>query len=117
MQGPSIVPDLELTDFDADHRLLAMAGSTLLIFVSAGCASCRWAGRELPGMDLPVDRLCWVDAGENGGLVQRYEVFRLPSLFLVRDGQYFGALSSALLATELSVAIRQALEREPEELP
>ena len=111
------MPDLELTDFDADHRLLAMSGSTLLIFVSAGCASCRWARRELPGMDLPVDHLCWVDAGENGGLVQRYEVFRLPSLFLVRDGQYFGTLSSALLATELSAAIRQALEREPEELP
>lgn len=113
----SIVPDLELTDFDADKRLLALPGISLLIFTSTGCASCRWARRELPGMALPVERLCWVDAGVNGGLVQRYGVFHLPSLFLIRDGEFLGSLQSRLDPVGLSAVIAQALVREPEELP
>lgn len=77
----SIAPSLELTDFDADRRLLELPGRSLLIFTSTGCASCRWARRELPQMALGVDRLCWVDAAENGGLVQRYGVFTCPACF------------------------------------
>lgn len=113
----SIVPSLELTDLDADRRLLELPGRSLLIFTSMGCANCRWARRGLSGMRLPVDRLCWVDAGNNGGLVQRYGVFHLPSLFLVCNGQFFGSLQSNLSPTGLSAMLEQALEREPEELP
>ncbi|MDG9924184.1 MULTISPECIES: thioredoxin [unclassified Pseudomonas] len=113
----SIVPSLELTDFDADRLLLDLPGSSLLIFTSIGCASCRWARRELPGMRLPVQRLCWVDAGHNAGLVQRYGVFHLPSLFLIHDGQFFGSLQSQLNSIGLSALLQQALGREPEELP
>lgn len=113
----SIVPSLELTDLDADRRLLDLPGSSLLIFTSTGCASCRWARRELPRMPLAVERLCWVDAGRNGGLVQRYGVFHLPSLFLIREGQFLGALHSSLHRADLAMALEQALTREPEELP
>ncbi len=111
------MPALELTDFDADQRLLALPGLSLLIFTSTGCASCRWARRELPGMGLPVDRLGWVDAGINGGLVRRYGVFHLPSLFLVRDGEFLGSLQSRLDPVGLSAVIVEAQAREPEELP
>lgn len=113
----SIVPSLELTDLDADQHLLGLPGSSLLIFTSTGCASCRLARRELPGMGLAVERLCWVDAGRNGGLVQRYDVFHLPSLFLIHEGQFFGALRAPLRQLELAKAIGLALSREPEELP
>ncbi|MEO4046594.1 thioredoxin [Pseudomonas sp. CAU 1711] len=113
----SIVPSLELTDLDADHCLLDLPGSSLLIFTSMGCANCRWARRELPCMPLAIQRLCWVDAGRNGGLVQRYGVFHLPSLFLIHEGQFLGALSVALRQPDLAMAIEQALSREPEELP
>ena len=50
----SIASQAELTDFDADRRLLDWPGTSLLIFTSIGCASCRWARRELPGIGLPV---------------------------------------------------------------
>lgn len=113
----SIVPSLELTDLDADRRLLDLPGSSLLIFTSIGCASCRWARHELPRMPLAIQRLCWVDAGRNGGLVQRYGVFHLPSLFLIHEGQFFGALTSTLRQGDLSVAIERALRRTAEELP
>lgn len=115
--SPSIVVELELTDFDADQRLLAMSGVSLVIFTSVGCASCRFAREQLPRLDLQVDRLCWIDAGDNGGLVERYKVFHLPALFVVRDGDFFGALKSRLSRNELNEAVQQAMMRTAEELP
>ena len=115
--SPSIVVELELTDFDADQRLLAMSGVSLVIFTSVGCASCRFAREQLPRLDLAVDRLCWIDAGDNGGVVERYQVFHLPALYVVRDGEFFGAVQARLTRTELNAAVGLALSREPEELP
>ncbi|MFJ7284504.1 thioredoxin family protein [Pseudomonas sp. NPDC099000] len=115
--SPSIVVELELTDFDADQRLLAMSGVSLVIFTSVGCASCRFAREQLPGLDLAIDRLCWIDAGDNGGLVERYQVFHLPALFVVRDGEFFGSVQSRLTSTGLNETVRQALSRNAEELP
>ena len=107
----------ELIDFDADQRLLAMSGVSLVIFTSVGCASCRYAREVLPGMALAADRLCWIDAGDNGGLVERYQVFHLPALFVVRDGEFFGAVHARLTADALNEALAQALGRIAEELP
>ncbi|TVT82814.1 thioredoxin family protein [Pseudomonas sp. H3(2019)] len=115
--SPSIVVECELTDFDADQRLLAMSGVSLVIFTSVGCASCRWARQQLPELELDVDQLCWIDAGNNGGAVERYQVFHLPALFVVRDGEFYGALQSRLARIELNAALGQALSRNPEELP
>ncbi|RLU12850.1 thioredoxin [Pseudomonas prosekii] len=115
--SPSIVVEMQLTDFDADQRLLAMSGVSLVIFTSVGCASCRYAREQLPRLQLPIDRLCWIDAADNGGLVERYEVFQLPALFVVRDGEFFGALQSRLTAAELNEALAHALNRIAEELP
>lgn len=115
--SPSIVVESELTDFDADQRLLTMSGVSLVIFSSVGCASCRFAREQLPRLDLTVDRLCWIDAGDNGGVVERYQVFHLPALFVVRDGEFFGALKSRLTRNELNEAVAQALMRTAEELP
>ena len=78
---------IELNDGNADRYLLDTPGLSLLVFHSRTCGTCRIARQELPWLELPpVQRVCWIDAGENGGLVERYEVFHLPSMFLVRDG-------------------------------
>ncbi|AVR70850.1 MULTISPECIES: thioredoxin family protein [Pseudomonas aeruginosa group] len=111
------VPSLELTDLDADQRLLALPGVSLLVFTGEGCASCRWARRHLGDLDLPVERLCWVDAGRNGGLVERYGVFHLPALFVVRDGRFHGALNVPLQREALRGAVLAGLSGSPEELP
>ena len=113
----SIARQSELTDYDADRLLLDWPGTTLVVFTSIGCASCRWARQALPEMDLPVARLGWIDAADNGGLVERYDVFHLPALFVVRDGHFYGAVHARLTATELGAAIGVALARSPEELP
>ncbi|WP_166366095.1 thioredoxin [Pseudomonas akapageensis] len=113
----SIVRELELTDLNVDRSLLDFPGTSLLVFTSEGCAGCRWARHQLPGMGLPIDRLCWIDAGRNGGAVERYEVFHLPALFVVRNGAFHGALQARLTLPEVSRGLLQALARQPQELP
>lgn len=111
------MPALELTDLDADRRLLELPGTSLLVFTGEGCSTCRWARQVLGGFGLPVDRLCWIDAGHSGGLVERYEVFHLPSLFVVRDGRFLGPVHAPLRPEPLTQALREALSRPAEELP
>ncbi len=111
------MPALELTDLDADRRLLSLPGVSLLVFTSEGCSSCRWARMKLPEFGLPVDRLCWIDAGRSGGLVARYGVFHLPAMFLVRDGDFLGPVHAALRPESLIEALRAGLSRPAEELP
>ncbi|QIH09950.1 MULTISPECIES: thioredoxin [unclassified Pseudomonas] len=115
--SPSIVFESELTDLDIDQTLLGLKGVSLVVFTSPGCAGCRWARAQLPALGLPIDRLCWVDAGDNGGAVERYQVFHLPALFVVRDAEFYGGLESRLTYRELTESLRQALQRLPEELP
>lgn len=109
--------ELELSDFDIDHQLLELPGTSLLAFTGAGCASCRYARQKLPGMDLGLARICWIDAEENGGAVARYEVFHLPAFFVVQAGQFFGALRAPLTAQGIRQGLADALGREPDELP
>ena len=106
-----------MTDLDIDQQLLGLPGLSLLVFTSVGCSSCRWARQQLPAWSLPVDRVCWVDAGRNGGAVERYQIFHLPALFVVCEGQFLGQLQTRLTATDLADSIRQALTRIPEDLP
>lgn len=108
---------LELTDFDIDHQLLALAGTSLLIFTSVGCSSCRYARQLLPTLELGLDHLCWIDAEENGGAVARYEVFHLPALFVVRDGMFYGALRSPLSQAGIRSGLVEALDTDSDELP
>ena len=109
--------ELQLSDFDIDRQLLTLPGASLLIFTGAGCSSCRWARQQLPGWPLPVARLCWVDAGHNGGAVERYQIFHLPALFVVCDGQFLGQIHARLAPVDISEAITTALSRTPEDLP
>jgi hypothetical protein len=113
----SIVKELELTDLDIDQQLLGLPGLSLVVFTSVGCSSCRWARQQLPGWTLPVDRVCWVDAGHNGGAVERYQIFHLPALFVVCEGQFLGQLQTRLTSSDLADSIAQALTRTPEDLP
>jgi hypothetical protein len=111
------VDQLQLTDFDVDQQLLALPGVSLLIFTSIGCSSCRWARHHLPELPLPIDRLCWIDAEENGGAVQRYGVFHLPTLFVIRDGEFYGTLRGTLSLDAIVTGLEQALVQAPDDLP
>ena len=106
-----------LDDGIADRFLLDARGVSLLVFHSASCGNCRMAREKLPELSLPVERICWVDAGENRGLVERYEVFHLPSMFIVKDGVYYGAANATLEGWDIRRQIALGLSSYPAELP
>ncbi len=112
-----LIEQIELNDGTADRFLLGVSGTSLLVFHSASCGNCRIARQELPGLELPVSRLCWIDAGENGGLVERYEVFHLPSMFVVKNGVFYGSVQATLTDWDIRRQIRLALDGYPAELP
>ncbi|MDQ2183670.1 thioredoxin family protein [Alcaligenaceae bacterium A4P071] len=109
--------EVELSDGDADRYLLDAKGLSLLVFHSRTCANCRIAREQLPEMSLQADRICWIDAGTNGGLVERYEVFHLPAMYLVRDGVFYGAVEATLADWDIRQKIRLQLDSYPAELP
>ncbi len=111
---------IEVCDVDdgtADRFLLDAVGVSLVVFVSPGCADCRAARTVLPDLNLGVSRLVWVDATENRGLVERYEVMHLPSLYVVRDGVFYGEISARLQASDIGRQVALALQSWPAELP
>ncbi|VCU69665.1 hypothetical protein PIGHUM_01728 [Pigmentiphaga humi] len=108
---------IELDDGTADRFLLDARGTSLLVFTSDTCGNCRLARSHLPDMNLPAERLCWIDAGRNQGLVERYEVFHLPALFVVRDGVFYGAVNAELAGWDIRRQMALALDGYPAELP
>lgn len=111
------LPEADLNDGTADRFLLDAPGTTLVVFHSRTCANCELARRQLANMRLPVARIAWVDAGDNGGLVERYEVFHLPAMYVVRDGVFYGAIQALLSAVDIGRQVRLALDSYPAELP
>ncbi|CAM3552807.1 Thioredoxin [Bordetella sputigena] len=109
--------EIDLNDGTADRFLLDAKGLSLVVFHSRTCGNCRLAREQLPGMELPVDRICWVDAGENGGLVERYEVFYLPAMFVVRNGAFHGPVQARLQDWDIRQQINLALDGYPAILP
>ncbi|QDQ87934.1 thioredoxin [Alcaligenaceae bacterium SJ-26] len=109
--------ETELDDGTADRFLLDTPGTCLLVFYSRTCSNCQLAREQLPQMNLPVDWLCWIDAGDNGGLVQRYEVFHLPSMFMARDGVFYGPVDARLESWDIRRQLALAESNYPAELP
>lgn len=112
-----MIESVILNEGTADRFLLDAQGITLVVFHAPGCANCRAARQRLPEFNLPVRRLAWVDAADNAGLTQRYEVFHLPAMHVVRDGVYFGEISARLEAADIGRHVALALQSYPAELP
>lgn len=106
-----------LNEFEFYARVEATLGSTVVLFTAPHCGSCRAFQLGLQRLsdedDLPVFE---IDAGMNPGLVQAYEVFHLPALFLFVDGHYHAELQCDPTPVALRAAIAHA-ERAPAQDP
>lgn len=106
-----------LDEFDYHRRLAATEGLALVLFASAGCATCRQVERLLPGAAPAGTRLFKVDAQKSLALTRAFDLFHLPGLFLYRDGRYHARLDCQVAPASLHPAIEQALARPAEEEP
>ena len=101
------------------HLIPAHRSNSLIIFTGHNCSSCAVLRRALRKMLEDGERLrvFEVDAHANMGLVQEFDVFHLPAMFLYVDGEFHAEIHSAPLATRLRAAIRDALVSPAQEAP
>lgn len=104
---------------DFHHLIPAHRGNLLVIFTGHSCSSCGVLRRTLRKMLETGERLrvIEVDAHANMGLVQEFDVFHLPAMFLYVDGEFHAEIHSAPLADRLRTAIRNALVSPAQEAP
>jgi thioredoxin-like negative regulator of GroEL len=113
-------PAIESVDEDDYHDLIpAHRGNVLVIFTGSGCFGCQVLRRSLLKMLAGGERLTVfeVDAHANRGLVEEFDVFHLPAMFLYKDGEFHAELTSPPLPDRLRSAIRDALVSPAREAP
>lgn len=98
-----------LDEFEFYARLEEISGVAVVLFTAPYCGSCRAFHLGLTRLSDEDGLVVFeVDAGMNPGLVQAYEVFHLPALFLFLDGRYHAELqcdpTPAALRAALAVA-------------
>lgn len=99
----------KLSDHDVWHAIEDIDEQAVLVLTSAGCGACRRLERLLGELEeegalegLPV---LWVEAERAGGLIEELEVFHLPALVAVREGELAEPVHCALQRD----ALREAL--------
>lgn len=114
------MPAIEtINALDFHQRVEGQQGPLLLIFTGPGCGACRHLKRVLEEDHLYLSGLrVWeLDVERDHGLVEEFEVFHLPSMFLFLKGRYHCRLHSEPRAAKLREAIDSALDCPPEEAP
>lgn len=108
-----------LSQFDLHARLNGMTGIALLTFTGPACGSCRHLRRVL--LELRRLRPQWqlyeVDAEREPGLVNEFEVFHLPTIFLFHNGQFHCQLETEARPLAIIGAIDAALQQPAREAP
>lgn len=108
-----------LNDLNYHHTLLETPGVTLVYFTAPDCGSCRSLKRALQvymksAADVSVFE---VDAVHNGGLINAFEIFHLPTLFMYLEGAFQANLQCVALPAAIAAAVDAAAQRPPEEEP
>lgn len=109
----------DLTQFDFHHRMEECRDTCLIFFTAEGCSSCRAWRKILAGYRArhPGVRVYQVDAQLEQALVQEFEVFHLPALFLYHQGRFHSQIQCAAGIDEFAAAIAAALARPAEDSP
>lgn len=94
-------------------------GIALVFFTRHGCGSCR-AWKQLLqqfSMQRHDIHIFELDAEKSMGLVNEYEIFHMPALYLFMNGEYHCELQAEAAVHSLSQAIHDALEQPAHEAP
>ena len=108
-----------LHDLDYHHTLMAVDGVALVYFTAPDCGSCRSLKLALQQYadTVPDVSIFEVDAVHNGGLVNEFEIFHLPTLFMYLDGAFHADLQCMALPDAIRVAVSTAAVLPAEDEP
>ena len=109
----------QLTQFDFHSHLADTRGVVLVAFSRAGCGSCRHLHRVFDELrrSCPEWHLYEVDVEREPGLVNEFEVFHLPGVFLFHDGEFHCPLVAEANTAAIVGAVTAALQQPAEEAP
>ena len=108
-----------LVDGNFYDTIQAAQGVCLVIFTSAGCASCRaWKEVLKEYLSINPDIIIYeVDAHESMALANEYEIFHLPALFLFQDGKFHCELNCEANQDTIHQTIGRVLQDPAQEEP
>ncbi len=107
-----------LDQFSFHHVLEETPGTALVLFTTPYCGSCKAMKQAL--LQLEADsglHLFEVDAGTDQALVESFEVFHLPALFLFQDGAYHAPLEVEPVVSRILGKIDELLKQPAREAP
>ena len=115
---PAMPKIASLNDLNYHHTLMDTAGVALVYFTAPDCGACKMLAQALqhypPHEPVTVFQ---VDAVHNGGLINAFGIFHLPTLYLYLDGQFHAELQCIALPEAIYQAVQTALLLPPEEEP
>ena len=114
------VPRLQQLDqFDFHQRMADMTGTTLIMFTSPDCGSCRHLRRVLVEVCSlePGWQVFEVDVQRDPGLGNEFEVFHLPTIFLFHNGLFHCQLEAQASTASIISTARNALRQPAAESP
>ena len=94
-------------------------GISLVFFTRQGCGSCKAWKQLLKRFTEQHEHVSVfeLDAEQNMGLVNEYEIFHMPALFLFNHGEFHCELQAHASDAHLLESIEQALQQPPMEAP
>ena len=117
----------ELDEFTFFSELEDSSGVVMVFFTGPHCASCHHLKNLLNNefqqfiQYFSKSNICFsayeIKADKASALVNKFEVFHLPSMYLYSDGEYHCELQAEASPAKLIEAIDVALKKEPEEEP
>ncbi len=101
------------------HTLADTQSVALVLFTSPECGSCRQIKKLLPSLvETHSDwQIFEVDAQQEMGLTQEFEVFHLPTLFLYHAGAFHCELRAQATLTDIQDKVAEALQQPAQEAP
>ena len=119
---PQEIPDWSppaLSQFDFHARLSDLTAPALVTFTAAGCGACRHLRQVMQDVrrQQPQWALFEVDAARDQALINEFEVFHLPTIFLFSDGIFHCQLEAAATPSAIISATFAALQQPRQEAP
>lgn len=110
---------IKLDEFNYHHDISANSGVSLVFFTGPDCGSCHHLRRVLTHyLELYNDLSVFeVDAAASAALVNEFNIFHLPAMFLYKGGHYHCEFHSEALPAKIHQAVKQALALPAEEEP
>ena len=116
---PAMEKIASLNDLNYHHTLMDTSGAVLVYFTAPNCGTCRSLKLALTQYLERAEGVAVfeVDAVHNGGLINEFGIFHLPTLYMYLNGEFHADLQCFAMPDAIQQAVDKAVSLSPEEEP